>query len=198
MQETSKNEIYLKPRPSKLLSGGFPAEQRGLVTLPTLLALCHFELPFKKFGGMLFISMVQRETCELCKGGKWACCSLDFLLSLSTPSLFTQIGFLAHGAKKGRQSVALPWECVNSSSRVGAGGGMVLKPCQPFILYKRTKREMRSQAQFTRVLFPKIILACTKIWLEIPSFLQLMDEFRVLQLLLGYPCWTFFSGHDDT
>lgn len=122
---------------------------------------------------------------------------LTFLLSLSTPSLFTQIGFLAHRAKKGRQPVALPWECVNSSSKAAAGGGMVLKPCQPFILYKRMKREMRSQAQFTGELFPKIILACSKIWLEIPSFLQLVDELCVLQLLLGYPCWTFISGHDE-
>lgn len=181
MQETSKNEIYSKPLPSKLLHGGFLAQQWWLVTLPTLLVLCHFELPAKKFGRMLLISVVQRETCELCKGGKCACCRLDFfLLSVSTPSLFTQIGFLEHGVKRVKQPVELPWECENSSSRAGARGGMILKPCQPFILYKRTEREMRSQAQFTGELFPKIILACSKIWLEIPSFLQLMDELCVL------------------
>lgn len=171
--------------------------KRWLVTLPTLLAICHFELQCEKFGSMLLISVVQRETCELCKGGKYACCSLDFLLLPSTPSLFTRVGFLAHRAKKGRRPVTLHWECVNSSSKAGAGGGMVLKPCQPFILYKRMKREMRSQAQFTGDLFPKIILARSKIWLEMPSFLQLVDELCVLQLLLGYPCWTFISGHDE-
>lgn len=74
---------------------------------------------------------------------------------------------------------------------------MVLKPLQPFILYKRTKGEMRSQAQFTGELFPKIILACIKIWLGIPSFLQLMGELHVLQLLPRYPCWAFISRHDE-
>lgn len=168
------------------------------MTLPTLLALRRFELLSKKFGGMLFIFVVQRGTCKLSKGGKCECCSLDlFLLSLSTPSLCTQIGFLVHGAKKGRQPVALPWECVNSSSRAGAGGGMVLKPCQPFTLYKRMKREMRSQAQFTGELFPKIILARSKIWLEMPSFLRLMDELCVLQSFLGYAIRTLISGHDE-
>lgn len=118
MQGISKNETCPKPLPSKLLCGGFLAQKWWLAALPTLLVLCHFELPFKKFGRMLLILMVQRETCELCSGGKCACCSLAFfLLSLSTPSLFTQIGFLECGVKKGRQPGALPWECVNSRSR---------------------------------------------------------------------------------
>lgn len=65
---------------------------------------------------------------------------LTFLLSASPPSPYTQIGFLERGVKKGRKRVEVPWECVNSSGRAGAGGGMVLKPCQPFILYKRMKK----------------------------------------------------------
>lgn len=176
MQETSKNESCSKALPSKLL---WRLTCRKVVagnssSIAHIMSLC---APVQKVGRVLLISMFQRETCEICKGGKHACCSLDLLLlSLSTPSLFTQIGFLEHGVKKGRQLVELPWECVNSSSRAGARGGMVLKPCWPFILYKRMKREMRSQAPFTGELFPKIILACSKIWLEIPSFLQLMDE----------------------
>lgn len=194
MQETSKNEICLNTLPTLT----WRLSCTKMVSLPTLLVLCRFELPSKKFGGMLLIPVVQRETWELCKEGECACCSLDFfLLSRSTLSLFAQIGFLERGLKKGRQPVELPWECVNSSSRAGAGGGMVLKPLKPFILYKRTKGEMRSQAQFTGELFPKIIWACSKIWLGIPSFLQLMDELRVLQLLLRYPCWAFICGHDE-
>lgn len=118
MQETRRDEIWPKPPPCKLLHGGFPARKWCLVALPTLLVLCHFELPPKRFGKRLLIFVVQRETCELCKGGKCACHSLDFfLLSASLHSLLAQLGFPARGAKEGRQPAALPRECVNSWSR---------------------------------------------------------------------------------
>lgn len=118
MQETRRDEIWPKHPPCKLLHGGFPARKWCLVALPTLLVLCHFELPPKRFGKRLLIFVVQSETCELCKGGKCACHSLDFfLLSASLHSLLAQLGFPARGAKEGRQPAALPRECVNSWSR---------------------------------------------------------------------------------
>lgn len=167
-------------------------------TSPNIAGLVSLWTPIQKVYWHALTPRVQRETCEQCKGGKRACCNLDFFLLLaSPPSPFTQIGFLERGVKKGRQCVEVPWECVNSRSRAGAGGGMVLKPCQPSILYKRMKKEMRSRAQFVGVLVPKIILACSKIWFEILAiFFNWWMNF-VSFSCYSYPCWIFTSGHDE-
>lgn len=169
IKETSKNEICPKPHPSPPSSyveaflhksGGLCLSQHCLscVTLNSHPKVCWDALTPR----------VQRQICEQCKGGKRACGSLDFsAVSLSSQPLQPDriSGAWSEEREEACRSALGMCEFQWQGWSRGRDGPEALSAFHSL----QKNEEMRSQAQFAVVLFPKIILACSKICIEIPA-----------------------------